>query len=455
MIILDPLLSREKSGRGKIGKDPESRLSYEKSEALLKRAEKVIPGGSQTFSKGYLNWSRGGGPLFLSHGKGSHVWDVDGNGYVDFVNGLAPIILGYCDPDVDGAVESQMKRGVLMSLSTELEVELAELLQEVIPCAEMARFAKNGSDVTAGAIRLARAFTGREHVAVCGYHGWQDWFIACTNWSLGIPESVKSLTHSFEYNNSSTLKKLLEARPGDFAAVILEPIHSTDPVPGFLETVRELTHDHGALLIFDEVISGFRHHLGGSQSLFGVLPDLAAFGKAMANGYPIAALVGRQDIMRKLEQVFFSFTNGGETLSLAAALATIRKMQAEPVLDHIDKQGQKLIEGVRKAIQDNNLEGSFDIVGRPCLSRIQYRNTPDNIDPWALRTLLRQEVLACGVLTTGTHHLSFSHSDEDVLQAVSAYSHVFRVVNEAFAEGDVEKRLRGDKVQEILKVATR
>ncbi|MBW1735929.1 MAG: aminotransferase class III-fold pyridoxal phosphate-dependent enzyme, partial [Deltaproteobacteria bacterium] len=253
---------------------------YRKSKEFLTRAEKVIPLASQTFSKSHIQYPEAS-PYFLVRGKGSRVWDVDGNEYIDFVNGLLPVILGYCDPDVDKAVMEQMKKGVTFSLASPLECELAEMLVDLIPCAEMVRFGKSGSDATAGAVRVARAYTGRERVAVCGYHGWQDWYIGSTVRNKGVPECVRRLTHSFTYNDLSSLERLFDQYPGEIAVVILEPMNVEDPAPRFLEGVKEVTHKHGAILVFDEIITGFRYALGGAQELFGVVPDLAAVGKSM------------------------------------------------------------------------------------------------------------------------------------------------------------------------------
>ena len=221
-------------------------------------------------------------------GKGGHVWDVDGNEYVDFVNGLCAVTLGYDDADVTRAVKAQLEDGVIFTLPHPLEMQVAEAIVDMVPCAEMVRFGKNGSDVTAAAVRLARAFTGRDHVAVCGYHGWQDWYIGSTARNRGVPEAVRNLTHAFAYNDLESLRKMLAGHPGEVAAVILEPMNSQAPKDGFLEGVKELTHRHGALLVFDEVITGFRLANGGAQELFGVTPDLACFGKGVANGYPVS-----------------------------------------------------------------------------------------------------------------------------------------------------------------------
>ena len=278
---------------------------------MLARARRTIPLGTQTFSKSYTQYPHGVSPYFIARGKGSHVWDIDGNEYVDFVNALCSVTLGYGDTDVDSAVRTQLDDGVIFSLPHPIETEVAEAIVEMVPCAEAVRFGKNGSDATSGAIRLARAYTKRDRVAVCGYHGWQDWYIGSTARSAGVPDAVKQLTHSFAYNDLESLNRLLDAHPNDFAAVILEPMNVTYPKPGFLESVRELTEQRGIILIFDETITGFRFANGGAQELFGVTPDLATFGKGLANGYPLSAIAGRSDIMKLMEEIFFSFTFGG------------------------------------------------------------------------------------------------------------------------------------------------
>ena len=303
--------------------------SFEKSQAMLARAEKVIPLGSQTFSKSRTQYPYGVSPYFITRGQGSRVWDMDGNEYIDFVSSLASITLGYQDPDVTSAVRRQLdESGVIFSLPHPLETEVAELICEMVPCAERVRFGKNGSDATSGAIRVARAFTGRDRVAVCGYHGWQDWYIGSTARHRGVPQATRDLTHAFNYNDLESLNTQLKAHSGEFAAVIMEPMNVVEPHPGFLEGVKALAHKHGALLVFDETITGFRYANGGAQALFGVTPDLATFGKGLANGYPVSAVAGRADVMKQMEEIFFSFTFGGEALSLAAAKATLESSSA-------------------------------------------------------------------------------------------------------------------------------
>ena len=302
---------------------------YNKSHSLLQRALKIIPLGSQTFSKSVTQYPIGVSPHFLSKGEGAYVWDVDGNRYIDFVNGLLSISLGYNDPDVNEAVQEQLLSGVSFSLSHPIEVYVAEKIVEAVPSAEMVRFGKNGTDATSAAIRLSRAYTKRDRVAVCGYHGWQDWYIGTTSRHLGVPKAVQSLSHSFRFNDAASLETLLLEYPGQFAAVILEPHTATEPEANFLRRLRELCSQHGTVLIFDEMITGFRLANGGAQELYSVMPDLTCLGKGMANGFPLAAVVGHPDIMAKMEDIFFSGTFGGETLSLAAANALYRKNTKE------------------------------------------------------------------------------------------------------------------------------
>jgi len=424
---------------------------YRASQALFERARRVIPLGSQTFSKSYLSYPQGESPLFLSHGRGAHVWDVDGNEYIDLVNGLLPNVLGYDDADVQRAVVAQLEKGVTLSLATEQEVLLAEKLVELIPCAEQVRFGKNGSDVTAGAIRLARAYTGRDRVAVCGYHGWQDWYIGSTARNKGVPKAVQELTHTFTYNDLAGLDALLAGHPGEFAAVIMEPMNFTEPLPGYLEGVKEIAHRHGALFILDEIITGFRYHIGGAQALFGVTPDLATFGKSLGNGFPISALVGRADIMQQMEDIFFSFTFGGESVSIAAGLAVLEKMQREPVIETLWTRGEQLLNGVRRLIADNKIEDILSVSGKPCVSLLQIKDAAP-YSSWQIKTLLLQEILARGILTAGVQSICYSHSEDDVRQILNVYSVVFAQVAAAVKDRALEKALHSPPMRPIFRV---
>jgi len=422
---------------------------YKKSEQLLDRALKSIPLASQTFSKSLTQYPRGVSPFFIEKGKGARIWDVDGNEYVDFVNSLAAVTLGYCDKDVDGAVHEQMKSGVTFSLPHKLEMEVAEKLIQIIPCAEKVRFAKNGTDATSAAVRIARAYTGKEHIAVCGYHGWQDWYIGSTTRDLGVPQSVKELTHKFEYNNIESLEKIFQER--ELACVIMEPMNVEYPKDGFLKGVKELAHKNNALFILDETITGFRYSLGGAQELFGVTPDLATFGKGMANGYPLSAVVGSNEVMQKVEDIFFSGTFGGETLSLAAASKIIDKYKKEQVIEHFSEVGSYLLEKLNQLINDKNLGDIFRTSGHPSWSFLHIKEQ-EKYNTFEIKTFFLQEMFKRGILTLGSHNISFSHTKEIVDQLLDVYTEVLPMVKENIKNQTLLENIQGDILQPLFTV---
>lgn len=424
---------------------------YKKSEELLERARRTIPLGSQTFSKSYTQFPYGVSPYFISKGKGSKVWDVDGNEYIDFVNSLAAVTLGYCDPDVDAKVKAQIENGTIFSLPSTLEMEVAEKLCEMVPCAQMVRFGKNGSDATSGAVRLARAYTGRDRVAVCGYHGWQDWYIGSTARHQGVPKSVRDLTHSFSYNNIESLDALFRKFPGEFAAVILEPMTMIFPEIGFLQALKDLTHKNGAILIFDETVTGFRFSNGGAQQYFDVTPDLATFGKGLANGYPVSAVAGRADIMRLMEEIFFSFTFGGECLSLAAASATLDKMNREPVTQTMFVRGQRIIDETNALISKYGAHEFIGIGGLPVWSFLIFKD----VEPYSsleIKTLFMQEAFARGILIIGTHNMSYAHTDADIDRLMLAYHEILGLISKALREGSLREKLRCEPIVPLFRV---
>jgi glutamate-1-semialdehyde aminotransferase len=423
---------------------------FPQSGEWLQRASRRIPGASQTFSKGANQFVRGASPLFLERGRGARVWDVDGHEYLDFSMALCAITLGHGDPDVNAAVTRQLERGIAFSLPHPLETEVAELLAKLIPCADMVRFGKNGSDVTSGAVRLARAFCGRDIVAVCGYHGWQDWYIGTTTRSLGVPKAVRELTRTFSYNRIETLEEIFDLHPGQVAAVIMEPVGVIAPQAGFLESVRELCTRHGALLIFDEIVTGFRLALGGAQERFGVRPDLACFGKGMANGFPLSALVGRAEVMTLLDQVFFSFTAGGETVSLAACRATIEKMERERVIPHLWSQGERLQQHTNRAAASTGLAHVIRCVGLGPRTVMTFER-PDGSTWWELKSLFQQECIKRGVLFTGAHNMALAHDEDTVTRASAVYDEVFAIVADAVDRGQVATRLEGPPVEPVFR----
>lgn len=424
---------------------------FSQSEAMLARAEQTIPLGSQTFSKSRTQYPLGASPYFITKGSGARVWDVDGNEYIDFISSLCSVTLGYNDPDVTKAVRDQLDDGVIFSLPHPIEMEVAELIVEMVPCAEKVRFGKNGSDATAGAIRIARAFTGRDRVAVCGYHGWQDWYIGSTLRNLGVPQATRDLTHGFTFNDSDSLQKLMNAYPSEFAAVILEPMNVTPPTADFLHQVQDIARANGAILVFDETITGFRFSNGGAQEHFGVTPDLATFGKGLANGYAVSALAGRADIMKLMEEVFFSFTFGGETLSLAAAKATMEKLKREPVTATLRKQGSKVMEGARARIEHNGLENVLSVSGDPTWSFLNFSDAgPYTL--WELKTLFMQELFERGILAFGSHNMSYAHGDPEIAALMQAYDEVFAIMRAAIDQRNLMDLLRCKPLEPLFKV---
>lgn len=426
--------------------------SFKASEDLLARAERVIPLGSQTFSKSRTQYPKGVSPFFIERAQGARAWDVDGNEYLDLVMSLCAVTLGYQDPDVNAAVTKQLNdSGVIFSLPHRLETEVAELICEMVPCAEKVRFGKNGSDATAGAIRVARAYTGRDHVAVCGYHGWQDWYIGSTARHRGVPQATRDLTHAFAYNDLASLEKVFAEFPGQVAAVIIEPMNVAAPQPGFLEGVKALAHRHGALLVFDETITGFRFANGGAQQHFGVTPDLATFGKGLANGYPVSAIVGRADVMQLMEEIFFSFTFGGEALSLAAAKATLTKLQREPVLAGIHARGEQLQAGLNALIERHALADLFSVSGHPSWTFLNVKEAR-GAAMFDMKTLIAQELHERGLLGLGTFNLSHAHGDAEIAQVLAAYGEILPLVGDAASAGRVREQLRCEPLVPLFKL---
>ena len=422
----------------------------EETNLLWSRAEPLIPAGTQTLSKGPTQYVQGIAPKYLQRGKGCRVWDVDGNEYIDYPMGLGSVILGHSYPRVNEAIQRQVEEGMSFSLMHPLEVELAELLTSVIPWAEMARFGKNGSDATTGAVRAARAFTSREMVLHCGYHGWHDWYIGGTTRNQGVPTASIQLQSSFPYNNLPALEKLFDQHKKRVAAVIMEPYRTVPPELGYLEGVKELTHANGATLIYDEVASGFRFRLGGIQEIYGVIPDMACFGKAMANGMPISAILGNREIMETFEEVFYSFTFGGECLSLAASLATIRELQEKNVYAHTWEVGARLKEGYNRLASDLKLDRDTQVIGLPPFTLPVFKDQYGN-DSLLLKSLFQQEVLKRGILFGAYHCVSYSHTADDIDMTLAAYHEALEVVKRAIGTGDVESFLEGAPVKPVFR----
>jgi glutamate-1-semialdehyde 2,1-aminomutase len=424
---------------------------YERSTEQYHRAIKTIPLGSQTFSKSAMQYPLGSSPLFAERAKGATIWDVDGNAYTDFVNALAAVTLGYGDPDVDRAAIEQIQRGTVFSLNSRIESEVAETIVELVPSAQKVRFGKNGSDATAAAVRLARAHTGRDHILVAGYHGWQDWYIGSTSRDKGVPAAVKGLTHKFAFNDTVDLERCLDTHDGNVAAVVMEPMNVQFPKEGYLEFVRDITRRKGIVLIFDETITGFRFDLGGAQKLLGVTPDLTTLGKGIANGYPLSAICGNDEVMAQMEDIFFSFTMGGEAVSLAAAKAVLDKLKREPVIDTMCARGQSLLKGLGTLIEKHAAAEVATLSGHPTWTFFQI-SASGGYSVEEIKSLWMQMMFERGMLTIGTHNISYAHSQDDIDRLLSVYDEVLPLLVAAIRDRRVAQLLRGPVLKPVFKV---
>lgn len=417
-----------------------------KSDEYYQKALNLIPAVTQTLAKGPGQNIKGVAPKYLVKGKGSHVWDADGNEYLDFLMAIGPLSLGYANDKVDDAIKKQLEDGITFSLMHPLEVEVAEIINKVVPNAESIRFSKTGADVTSAAIRVARAFTGRNKVLCCGYHGWHDWYIGVTDRNKGIPDSIQDLTFTFNYNDIQSVKDSIDE---DTSAVILEPFVFEEPKNNFLQELRKVCTANGTLLIFDEMWTGFRIAVGGAQEYFGVKADLACFSKAVANGMPVAILAGRRDIMSLLEKdVFFFTTFGGEALSLAAAKATINVLKEKNVPAYLAKQGKKLKDGYNQIVQELGMTYTR-CSGFDCRTIITFDASAGN--PLEMKSLVQQEMIKRGILWGGFHNMSFSHSDEDVEYTLRVYREVLPILKKAVEEKNIKGYLRGEPVEPVFR----
>jgi glutamate-1-semialdehyde aminotransferase len=415
----------------------------------LQDAKKLIPALSQTFSKAPYSYVEGIYPTYLSHGKGSHVFDVDNKEYIDFVLGLGPIILGYNYPAVNKAIKKQLSKGISFSIPHSIEVEASKTINSIIPGAEMIRFAKTGSDAGTAAIRAARAITKRDNIAYWGGGGvWHDWFTIITSRNEGIPKSLGKMIQKFKYNNIESLKILFEKWKGEVAAVYMEPMMTEFPKKDFLTDVKKLTKKHGAVLIFDEVITGFRFANGGAQELLKIQADITVFGKGIANGMPLAAITGKRKYMKKFNDIFYSTTYGGETLSLAASMAVINEIKTKPVIKHCWKLGEELISKFNKLT--NEVGVKIKMEGIPVRSSIVCRDINNN-PSLLIKSLFYQEMIKRGILLgPGYVFLSYSHSQKDIKKTLEAVEKSLKIVKKAIDTKTVKKSLKGKIMKSVM-----
>jgi glutamate-1-semialdehyde 2,1-aminomutase len=419
-----------------------------KSDEYYKIALDLIPAQTQTLAKGPGQNIKGVAPKYLQKGKGSHVWDVDGNEYIDYTMGVGPLSLGYAYDKVDEAIKKQLEDGITFSLMHPLEVEIAELIHKVVPNAEAIRYSKVGADVTSAAVRVARAFTGRNKVLCCGYHGWHDWYIAVTDRNKGIPQAVQDLSFTFNYND---IHSVIDGIDEDTACVILEPYVFEEPKDNFLQKLRDICTKNGTLLIFDEMWSGFRIAVGGAQEYFGVKADLATFSKAVANGMPISIITGRKDVMSLFDKdVFFFSTFGGEALSLAAVKATVNELIDKNVPAYLAKQGRKLKDGYNSIAEKLGMNYT-KCSGFDCRTIMTFDGEKSGCNPLEMKSLVQQEMIKRGILWGGFHNVSFSHSDDDVSYTLKAYEDVLPILKNAVDEKNIKKYLKGEPVEPVFR----
>ena len=424
-------------------------MDFSRSRELEARLRRAIPGGAHTYAKGSDQFPLLS-PGVIARGTGCHVWDVDGNEFIEYGMGLRAVTLGHAFPPVVEAVRESLALGTNFTRPSAIELECAEAFLDIVRGAEMVKFTKDGSTADTAALKLARKYTGRDLVAICAEHpffSYDDWFICTTTMDGGIPSRERSFTLRFRYNDADSLKQLFLENPGRIAAVFLEPARTSEPAQGFLEDVQALCREHGAVLIFDEMITGFRWHVGGAQGLYGVVPDLSTFGKAVANGFGLSVLCGKRELMqlgsreREQDDVFLlSTTHGAETPSLAAAIRTMQIYRSEPVIEHLHCQGERLSAGFKDAVVRHGLEPYVELSGRACNLLFGTRG-PDGRPSQAFRTLFLQETIQRGVIMPSLV-VSYSHRDEDIDRTIDAIDGALGVYKQAMDDG-VEKYLVG------------
>lgn len=432
-------------------------MHFDKSKELRKRSHLIIPGGGHTYAKGDDQYPEDA-PGFIARGEGCRVWDIDGNEFIEYGMGLRAVTLGHAyKPVIDAAFRAAML-GQNFVRPSDLEVAAAEDLLSLIDGSQMVKFGKNGSDVTSAALRLARAYTGRDLVAICADHAFfsiDDWFIGSTAMNAGIPEAVKKLTVKFRYNDIESLRSLFVRHPNQIACVMMEAATAIEPAEGYLQKVQELCHQHGAVFVLDEMITGFRWHLGGAQKFYGITPDLSTFGKAMGNGFSVSALVGRREIMElaglqhaKPRVFALSLTHGAESHGLAAAREVIRIYKTQNVVERLWQAGETLRNGINQAIARHGIGEYFAVLGRPC-NLVYATRDRDKQPSQPFRTLFLQETIARGLLMPSLV-VSFAHRDDDLAQTIDGIDQALGVYKRALDEG-IDKYLKCRPVKPVFR----
>jgi len=425
--------------------------SLKKSFEYLEKSRKIIPSLTQTFSKAAYTFVEGVYPIYAKKAKGSHFFDVDDNEYIDYLCGLGPIILGYAYPRVDEAIKKQLENGILFSLPHKLEIDLSELLCDIVPCAEMVKFSKTGSGSATGAVRGARAITKRDKIAYCGSGGvWHDWFAAIISRNQGVPEFNKELIFPFDYNDIDGLEYIFEQNKNEIACVFMEPTIFNKPQNDFLKKTKKLAAENNSILIFDEIVTGFRFSNGGAQELFGIEPDITVLGKGMANGMPLSAIVGKIEFMKVFDDVFFSTTYAGDTLSLAASFATVSEIKEFPVVQKIWERGTILMNEFNKVTEENKMD--IKLEGYPVRMKLVAKDSSGQ-DSVLLRSLLIQELVKRGIFFhPGVEFISYSHDKEDIQKTLDSLIDVIPTLKKAVDENKIESYLEGKPSKPVYSV---
>ena len=432
--------------------------THRRSMTASERLSYLIPGGAHTYSKGEDQYPEGLAPV-IAHGSGGRVWDVDGNEYIEYGSGLRSVALGHARSEVVAAVRVQLERGSNFVRPSIVELEAAELFLETVRSAEMVKFAKNGSDVTTAAVRLARAVTGRPLVAVCGdqpFFSTDDWFIGTTPMAAGIPSAISDLTVSFPYGDLAVTEDLFQTFDGQIACLILEATTQHDPPEEYLTGLLDLTHRYDSLLIFDEMIAGFRLSASGAQGLFGVTPDLSTFGKALGNGFAVSALAGRRDLMERggirheHERVFLlSTTHGAETHALAAAIAVMRIHQEEDVPAQLRRLGQRLADGVAEVASAAGVGDHLITRGRP--ENLVFATLDEELRPsQQYRTLFMRQLILGGVLGP-SFVVSTALTDDDIDRTIDVVADACGIYCKALDAGDPTPWLDGRPIKPVFR----
>ncbi|HJN17606.1 MAG TPA: aminotransferase class III-fold pyridoxal phosphate-dependent enzyme [Armatimonadota bacterium] len=428
------------------------KLKLDLSERLYEKAVELIPGGSQTNSKRPAGYAPGAFPIYIQRGKGSHVWDVDGNEYIDYISALGPILLGYCYYQVDQAVAKQLNQGMLYGLLHPLEVKAAEAICDMVPCAEMVRFLKGGAEVTTAAARIARAYSGKELILNSGYRGWADQWSAqiTTDAGRGVPECLRSTIKSFPYDDLPALEALLQQHKDEVAMVFIDPVSASKPSDGYLPGVRALCDKYGVLLGFDEIVTGFRLAPGGGQEYYNAIPDIACFAKGVANGMPLGVVCGKREVMQIAKDIVISVTYGGECLSLAAVCACIHEYKTKPVHEHLWTQGGKLMDGFAELGRKHGVPFECTGIAVQACPKFGYEDAELNGDVWSL---FLQETAKRGVLIRrgGLLFVMFTHTDEDIDHTLNAVDETLAIIAKAVAEGTVNDLLETRDIEESFR----